>query len=379
MDFAFGDEQEELRRYVAQWLAERVGMAEVRRISELDEGSDPGHWKEMAEMGWLGLGIPESHGGSGFGFMEQAVLLEEFGRSLLPSPYFSTQILAATALLETVGTRGDSEVDGGPAERWLARMAAGGVTATVTVSDSKQAEIEVQAIAADRPGAALLDGSARFVIDGHTADLLIVAAHEGSHISLFAVETGADGVSTVLTPSLDPTRKQADVVVSNVSVSSEDRIGAPGDGDRILKSVRRRASVALALEQVGGAQRCLDMATDYAKNRKQFGRPIGSFQAIKHLCADMFVQVESARAAAYYAAWAESEGVEEADVAVALAKSFCSEASFRCAADNIQIHGGIGFTSEHDAHLYFKRASASRLLFGSPDVHRRDMAESLGF
>ena len=178
--------------------------------------------------------------------------------------------------------------------------------------------------------------------------------------------------------TMDATRKQATVHLDGVSVPSTALLGTDGDGWATIERVNEIAVVALAVEQVGGAQRCLDMAVEYAKDRQQFGRPIGSFQAIKHMCADMLVHVESAKAAAYYAAWAVSEDNDEVPLVAPLAKSYCSEAFFRCASDNIQIHGGIGFTWEHDAHLYFKRAKSSEILFGSPAAHRKVLADRLG-
>ena len=214
-----------------------------------------------------------------------------------------------------------------------------------------------------------------FVLDGHTADLILVAARTSAGVSLFAVDGGASGLTRTALSTMDQTRKQAKVEFDNTPARL---IGADGAGWNVLSTVLDLAAVALAAEQVGGAQKCLDMAVEYAKVRVQFGRPIGSFQAIKHKCADMLLEVESAKSAAYYAGWCAAEMNEELPSVASLAKAYCSEAYFHAAAENIQIHGGIGFTWEHPAHLYFKRAKSSELLFGDPTYHRELLAQRIG-
>jgi alkylation response protein AidB-like acyl-CoA dehydrogenase len=213
------------------------------------------------------------------------------------------------------------------------------------------------------------------VLDGHTASLILVAARAGDGIGLFAVEGSASGLTRTPLSTMDQTRKQARLELSGVPARL---IGSEGDGWRILGKTLDLAAIALAAEQVGGAQLCLEMAVQYAKDRVQFGRPIGSFQAIKHKCADMLLEVESAKSAAYYAGWAAAEDNDEVPVVASLAKAYCSDAYFHAAAENIQIHGGIGFTWEHDAHLYFKRAKSSELLFGDPAYHRELLAQRIG-
>jgi alkylation response protein AidB-like acyl-CoA dehydrogenase len=213
------------------------------------------------------------------------------------------------------------------------------------------------------------------VIDGHTANLILVAARSGDGISLFSVEGDAAGLTRTPLTTMDQTRKQARLEFSGVPAKL---IGAEGKGWDTLSRVLDLAAVALAAEQVGGAQKCLDMSVEYAKVRVQFGRPIGSFQAIKHKCADMLLEVESAKSAAYYAGWAAAELNDELPVVASLAKAYCSDAYFHAAAENIQIHGGIGFTWEHDAHLYFKRAKSSELLLGDPTYHRELLAQRIG-
>ncbi|MDX1691906.1 MAG: acyl-CoA dehydrogenase, partial [Acidimicrobiia bacterium] len=229
----------------------------------------------------------------------------------------------------------------------------------------------------------VLSGTKSYVIDGHTADSIVVAARTGGGegpggISLVLVPGDADGLERRRVETMDQTRKQAELVFSDVRVPASAILGERDGGWAPLQETLERAVVAVAFEQVGGAQACLDMSVAYAKVRVQFGRPIGSFQAIKHKCADMLVQVESAKSAAYYAGWAAAEDPDELHVVGPLAKSFCSEAYFFCAAENIQVHGGIGFTWEHDAHLFFKRAKTDELLFGTPAEHRAVLADRIG-
>jgi alkylation response protein AidB-like acyl-CoA dehydrogenase len=323
-------------------------------------------------MGWQAMAIPEQYGGAGFGFLEQVVLLEEMGRSLYPAPYLSTAILAANVVLEV----GNEEQK----EKYLPALAAGDLTATVAFTESNGSweEAGIEATATPTANGHVLDGTKSFVLDGHTANLLIVAARTPAGITLFTVEDAKAGLNRRRLETMDMTRKLAEVRLDRVEVGPEGLLGEPGAGWKTVERMLAKAVVALAAEQVGGARKCLDMSVEYAKVRHQFGRPIGSFQAIKHKCADMLVQVESARSAAYYAAWAAAEDNDELSLVAPLAKSYCSEAFFFCAAENIQIHGGIGFTWEHDAHLYFKRAKSSELLFGDPAHHRAVLAERLG-
>ncbi len=368
MDFAFNEDQEELRRYVRQWLDEKSPSETVRGLMVTDGGHSVDLWAEIAEMGWQAMAIPEEYGGAGFGFLELAVILEEHGRSLFTAPFFSSAVLASHALL-VGGT--DSQK-----KRLLPGIAAGETTATVAASDSNgHLTVDGTDTSAVRDNDGwILSGSKRFVLDGHTADVLFVTADTGDDVSVFVVDGGA--VEATVLPTMDQTRKQAEVVLGGVRVDDSDRfeIGA----DTVLATLDRYASAALAIESVGAAQRCLDMSVEYAKDRRQFNRPIGSFQSIKHKCASMLVELEAARSAAYYATWAVSEGSDDADQAVSIAKAYCTDAFYHCAAENIQIHGGIGFTWEHDAHLYFKRAKSSQLMFGSPQSHRTRLAALIG-
>jgi alkylation response protein AidB-like acyl-CoA dehydrogenase len=370
MNFAFSEEQEELRRSVRRFLEDKSPMTEVRRLMETAEGFDPAVWSQMGEqLGLQAITIPEEYGGAGFGYVELIVILEEMGASLLCAPYFSTVALAANALLFC----GDE----GAKKDFLPRIAAGEVIATLALTeDTGRWDLDGVTLAATGKGGDWkLDGHKMFVIDGHTADLILVAARTGKGLSLFAVEADATGLTRTPLATMDQTRKQARIEFAGTGARL---VGEEGGAGPALSRTLDLAAVALAAEQVGGSQRCLDMAVDYAKTRIQFGRPIGSFQAIKHKCADMLLEVESAKSAAYYAGWAAAEDSDELPVVASLAKSYCSEAYFHAAAENIQIHGGIGFTWEHDAHLYFKRAKSSELLLGDPSYHRELLAQRIG-
>jgi alkylation response protein AidB-like acyl-CoA dehydrogenase len=373
MNFAFSDEQEELRTAVRRFLTEKSPETEVRRLMETTEGYDPAVWSQMADqLGLQSLTIPEEFGGSGFSYVELIVVLEEMGAALLCAPFFSTVALAANAIL----TSGDD----GAKKYLLPGIASGETIATLAITEDNGrwdfGGIECQA---EQSGSGadgwVLNGHKMFVIDGHIADLIVVAARTPAGVSLFGVKGDADGLTRTALPTMDQTRKQARLEFAGTSAWL---IGTDGGAEAGLSKTLDLAAVALAAEQVGGAQRVLDSSVEYAKTRIQFGRPIGSFQAIKHKCADMLLEVESAKSAAYYAGWAAAEDSDELPVVASLCKSYCSEAYFHAAAENIQIHGGIGFTWEHPAHLYFKRAKSSELLLGDPAYHRELLAQRIG-
>ena len=370
MNFAFSDEQEELRAAVRRFLAEKSPETEVRRLMDTTEGYDPAVWSQMADqLGLQSLTIPEEFGGSGFTYVELLVVLEEMGAALLCAPFFSSVALAANALL----TSGDDEAK----KSFLPGIAAGETIATLAITEDngKWDFGGIECKAAKSGDGWVLDGHKMFVIDGHVANLIIVAARTSAGVSLFAVQDDAAGLTRTPLPTMDQTRKQARIEFSGTPATL---IGADGGAEPGLTKTLDLAAVALAAEQVGGAQHVLDASVEYAKTRIQFGRPIGSFQAIKHKCADMLLEVESAKSAAYYAAWAAAEDSDELPVVASLAKSYCSEAYFHAAAENIQIHGGIGFTWEHPAHLYFKRAKSSELFLGDPSYHRELLAQRIG-
>jgi alkylation response protein AidB-like acyl-CoA dehydrogenase len=366
-------EQEELRASVRRFLADRAPISRVRAL--MDDGeTDWAVWEQAGtQLGLQGLAIPESYGGAGFSFAEQAVVLEEFGAALYGGPYLASAVLAATALL--------ASPDEGARRGLLPDIASGQTVATLAFTEDggswDPTAIRLSAVK-DGPGvdgAWRLDGHKSFVLDGATAGLILVVAATDAGLSLFAVEGDAAGLSRAALPALDQTRQLARLEFAGVTARL---IGSPGDGAAALDRALDVTAVALAAEQLGGAQRALDMAVEYAKVRRQFDRPIGSFQAIKHRCADLLLEVESLRSAVGYAAAAVAEDSAEIPVLASLVKAYASETYFHVAAENIQIHGGIGFTWEHDAHLYFKRAKASELFLGDGAYHRERLANRIG-
>jgi len=371
MDFAFTPEHDELRQTVRKFLEDKSQEQIVRRLMSTERGYDPDTWSQMAEqMGLPGLTVPEEHGGAGLGFVELGIVQEEMGRMLLCAPFLSTAVMAVQTL--RLAAKDSAQAD------LLPRLASGKTTATLAYAEpSRGWELGSITMQAEKSGDAwLVSGTKTYVLDGHTADVLLVVAGTPQGLSLFQVGGDADGVQRTVLPTLDLTRKLATVTFQKARAQ---RIGVDGDLTKMIDKVITMSIVALATEQAGGAQRCLELATEYAKTRLQFGRPIGSFQAIKHRCADMLVAVEFAKSAAYHAAFRAAEGDDaELQAAAAMAKSYCSEAYFQAAADNIQIHGGMGFTWEHCAHLYFKRAKSSSLLFGDPVHHREKLAALIG-
>jgi alkylation response protein AidB-like acyl-CoA dehydrogenase len=370
MNFGFSEEQEELRKMVKRFLDEKSPETEVRRLMATPEGYDPAVWEQMAkELALQGLGIPEEFGGQGYGPVELYVVFEEMGAALFCSPYFSTVALAANAVL-FVGNESDKAT-------YLPGIASGETIATVALTDdSGQWDFSSTSTTAAATGEGFtLNGVRSYVTDGGVASVIFVPAMTAKGLSLFAVRGDAVGVTRTDLATMDQTRKQSRIEFHDAPATL---VGVEGAALEGLETTVQVAASALAAEQVGGAQRVLNNAVEYAKHRVQFGRPIGSFQAIKHKCADMLLDVESAKSAAYYAAWAAQERNDELPIAASLAKSFCSEAYFHCAAENIQIHGGIGFTWEHHAHLYFKRAKSSELFLGDPSYHRELLAQRLG-
>ena len=370
MDFSFTQEHEELRQTVRRFLERESPEARVRALMETPTGYDERVWKRMAgELALPGLVIPERYGGAGLGPIELAIVMEEMGRVLFCGPYLSTAVLSVYALLHVAAEEAKN--------RLLPEIASGAIISAVALEqETGRPGADDSACRAVREANGWrLDGSAAFVVDGHVADVVLVVARTTEGRRLFRVDGNAPGLRRTALPALDLTRKLARL---DFSAAPAEMISA-GDLSSALEPALARAVGALSAEQVGGAQRCLEMATEYAKTRLQFGRPIGSYQAIKHKCADMLVEVEFARSAAYYVAFRAQERDDGETIAAAhMAKAYCSEAYFHAAAENIQIHGGMGFTWEHSAHLYFKRAKASSVLFGDPIRHRRELARRIG-
>lgn len=378
MDFGFSEEQDMLRQSARDFLAENCPIALVRQLMEDERGYKPELWKAMADLGWLGLAFPEAYGGQGLGFVDLTVILEEMGAALLPSPFFSSVLLAGQTIL-----LGGSEAQ---KHAYLPKIADGSLLATLALTETS-ARFDAQGVAdvkAVSTGDGFsISGTKLFVPDAHVADVLVVAARTKASgdksygISLFLVDRTSPGVSTTVLKTMDQTRKQCEVVFDNVVVGRDRLVGMLDMGWPVLQKVLNIATAALCAEMVGGAQRVLDISVAYAKERVQFGRPIGSFQAIKHKCAEMMLQVESAKSAAYYAAWAVDEDGAETPLAVSMAKAYCSDAYRYTAGEGIQVHGGIGFTWEHDMHLYFKRAKYSEFTFGDATHHRELVAQEI--
>jgi alkylation response protein AidB-like acyl-CoA dehydrogenase len=370
MTLGVSAEQEELRASVRRFLADRAPLPRVRELMETDDGTDRAVWTQAGQqLGLQGLAIPEAYGGAGFSFAEQAIVLEEFGAALYSGPFLASAVLAATALL--------ASPDESARQQLLPGIAAGETIATLafTEDDGSWDPGSIKLAAVEEGESWKLGGHKSFVLDGATAGLLLVVAATDGGRSLFAVDADTSGLTRTVLPTLDQTRKLARLEFTAVTAQL---IGSLGDADAVLDRTLDVAAIALAAEQLGGAQRALDMAVEYAKIRHQFGRPIGSFQAIKHRCADLLLEVESLRSAVGYAAAAVADDSEEIPALASLLKAYASETYFHVAAENIQIHGGIGFTWEHDAHLYFKRAKSTQLFLGDGNYHRDRLATRIG-
>ncbi|RQT26791.1 acyl-CoA dehydrogenase family protein [Burkholderia contaminans] len=369
MDLALTDEQAMIRDAAADVLAERSASADVRRALEHSAGRDDALWAALAgELGWNALALPEASGGLELGAVEQTVLMEQLGRRIACVPYFSTACLAATALAGCADTP--------PANRWLATIAEGACSATLALPfDLPAGARQLPVVAEEAAGGHALSGTVEQVIDGAHADLLLVPAriaNEGQSIGLFAIDVAtASGLDVTPLDTLDATRPIARIVLDEVRVNRDGLFACGNAAAQVLERTAWFAALALAAEQLGGAQQCLDLTLDYTSQRVQFGRAIASFQAVKHRCAQMMVLIESARSAVLGAAhaWdAEAGGVAPSDALradIAAAKSAANDAYAFCAQETIQLHGGVGFTWEYDPHLYFKRAQASGAQFGS--------------
>ena len=374
MKLTYSDEQEEFREVLRRFLEDHSPPSEVRALMETEEGYDPVVWRRLSEeLGVPGLHLPEEVGGQDFSTIEQGIVLQEMGRALLCSPYFGSIVLAAGAVANAATDAKKKEL--------LPGLASGETIGALAVCEQNgRWDSDGISLTATRlDDGYQLDGVKTYVVDGHSADLVIVVARtpdtngdEG--LSFFSVEGGAAGLERKRLQTLDPTRKLARLDFSGVRA---ELIGEEGAGALPLARTLDLASIAIANEMIGGAEKVLEMTVDYAKTRVQFGRPIGSFQAIKHKCADMLVEVELARSAAIYAASAAAEESDELSQVASLAKALVSDAYGHATAESIQIHGGIGFTWEHDCHLYFKRASSSAILLGDAHHHRERMAQQL--
>ena len=375
MDFGFNEEQEMLRATARKFLENECTSEFVRKRMAEDAGVTEEFWTKIAEQGWLGLIYDEEYGGSGLGIVDLTVLMEEMGRAVMPGPFFSTVLLGGLTIKEAGSAAQKKE--------WLSKIAAGKAKATLawTEPNARWDATGVTTTAKESGKGFVLNGVKLFVPDAHLADVLVVVARtrEGKSpedgIGLFLVPKDTKGLQIKLLPTMDQTRKICEVRLNDVSVGAEAVLGDKHGGWAPLARVLERATVALCAEMCGGAQRVLDMTTDYAKIRIAFGKPIGSYQGVKHKAADMLVDVENAKSLTYYAAWAVDENVPDAALAASMAKAYTSDAYRKVAGAGIQLHGGIGFTWEHDLHLYFKRAKSSEFTFGDATYHREKVAQ----
>jgi alkylation response protein AidB-like acyl-CoA dehydrogenase len=359
------DDQKELAASVRSFLADTSPMSRVREIAEAPEPYDTTVWQRMTgEMGLAGLAIPEEYGGSGAGQGEVAVVMQELGAALTPSPFLASAVLAANVILSS----GDPEA----AKAYLPGIASGSTIATFAVPVPGKP----MAGARESDGGYELNGAVSHVLNGADADLILVPATygDGEPVGLFAVESNADGLTRTPLETLDLTRPQARLEFSSTPAR---RVGQADAGEAIRRALDL-SSVALAAEQLGGLKYCLDTIVEYAKLRVQFGRFVGSFQGVKHKLADMHCVYEQAESIVRYAAWAADESPEELRVAAPLAQSYMGRAYWQAARDHLLLHGGIGFTWEHDAHFYYKRAKSAQVLLGSPRHHRAHLADRLG-
>ncbi|BBY64129.1 acyl-CoA dehydrogenase [Mycolicibacterium helvum] len=360
-EFRFTEEQQDLRAAVRKFCADNFDEATVRRLMESEVPFDTKVWNRLgAELGVLGLSVPEADGGVGGSLVDQAVAVEQFGATLACGPLFGTVYLAVPALVASPG---------GPArDELLAQLVEGTRTAAFAVAD-KAGAFDPSAVTVTANGNTV-SGTVQRVVDGAAADEILVAATSSDGIGLYAVDAKDTQRTTLMT--LDLTRPQATITFAD---SPARLLAGPEEADRVITHALQVGSALLAVEQVGAAQHLLDLAVEYAKSRLQFGRQIGSFQAIKHKLADMLVDLEHARSAAYHAVWALSDGSDDPALAVSIAQATASAALSHIAADTIQVHGGIGFTWEHQAHLYFKRATTDAALLGTAEQHRSRVAE----
>jgi alkylation response protein AidB-like acyl-CoA dehydrogenase len=367
MDFDLSKPQKLLKNSAREFLSRECQAKRVRELMETETAHDDRLWQAIADQGWTGLLIPEEHGGLGLGLVELAAVAEEMGRACLPGAFLST--LTAAALIERAGNREQRA-------KYLEPIAAGELKATIALLEEGASwdvdSVQLEATCGD--GNFRITGRKLFVPDADVSDILICVARDGDSLALLPIERGADGLSVKPMLTMDGTRKVYEVALEGVSVSEADALGADGDARGALSGALEVATTALCAEMTGGMQWVLDTTVEYAKTRQQFGRAIGSFQAVQHQCADMLLMTESARSAAYYAAWTLTENDRAASVAVSIAKAYCSDAYREVGNRGVQVHGGIGFTWEHDLQLYYKRSKSSETLFGDATFHRERIA-----
>jgi alkylation response protein AidB-like acyl-CoA dehydrogenase len=373
LDFGFSEEQEMLRDAAKRFLADNCPTTYVRKMMAHETAHDKDFWKKLVELGWPGLLIPEQYGGQGGSFLDMTVIAEEAGKALVPGPFFTAALLGAPLAIEGGTEEQKKDI--------LPRMAKGEFIGTLALAESSgRFDAEGVQLKATKSGNDyVINGEKFFVPDAHVANAMAVAVRTGGSgekgITLVIVPTNTAGVTITQLKTVDLTRRLCHVKFDNVKTST--LLGKEGEAWPILRRVLDVATAALSAEMVGTAQKALDMSVDYAKTRVQFGKPIGSFQAVKHKCVDMMVAVENARSLTYYACWTVDEKTPEAATAVPMAKAYASDMAKNVTSEAIQVHGGIGFTWEHDMHLFHRRALAGEANLGNAPVHRESVAKAL--
>jgi len=373
MDFDFSEVQEMLRKDARRFLIEKCPKTYVRKMEEDEKGFTPDLWKEMAGLGWMGLVFPENYGGLNMSFLELAVLLEEMGRACLPGPYFSTVFLGGLPILEA-GTEEQKR-------EFLPKIASGEMIVTMALTEPSGAyePSGIETKATPQGDKYIIDGTKLFVTDAHVADYMIVVARtsfgKSRGISLFLVDAKSPGIKATLLKTIASDR-ECKVVFNKVTVSKKNLLGKLNQGWSLVDRVLLLAAAGKCAEMIGGAQQVLEITVDYAKQRVQFGRPIGAFQAVQHHCANMVIDVEGSRFITYQAAWMLSQNMH-CDKEISMAKAWVSDAYRRVVALGHQVHGAIGFTKDHEMQLYFRRAKAGEVLFGDGDYHREKVAQAL--
>ena len=378
MDIKLNKSQQSIAKEARRFIAKECPVEYVREMFEDESGFTDEVWKKMAEMDWMAMRIPEVYGGVGMDQIDLNLILEEMGRVVLPGPFFSTVMLAAEAIMEAGS---DSQK-----QRYLPEIADGSLKGTVALHEADSgADLDYINMEARAEGDDfVLNGTKLFVPDAHVADLIIcgtrtrIGNEPADGITIFLIDSNTAGISVTCLPTMDGTRKLCAVEFNNVKLGSDSILGEVHNGWRPLQRVLQRAQVGLCAECVGGAQRTMEIASDYAKVRIQYDQPIGAFQAIKHRCAQMYVEAESARSLLYWATWAQDHGDEkEAAIAASAAKSYCSEVFTHNAGSGIQVLGGTGFTMENEMHLFLKRAKANEMALGDPVYHRERLIQLL--
>ena len=371
MQFGLSDTQQTLKTTARKFLATECPMAEVRKLSESDHAFDAALWRKIADQGWTGILFDEQYGGSGMNMVDMAAVLEEMGRALTPGPYLSTALLAGPVI-----DRGGGDA---ARQKYLSTICSGETKATLAMLEehASWSPHDVKMSAKKGSSGYTITGSKLFVPDAGVADLLVCAAKIGQELAIFVIPAKTPGLRIERMPTIDSTRPLYAVTFENAVLPDECLLAQGERAHAALHYALNVATTGLVAEMVGGMQRLLDITVEYAKTRKQFGKPIGQFQAVQHQCADMLVFTESSRSAAYYAAWALSEGGEDANAAISVAKAYASDAYREVGNRAIQVHGGMGFTWENDIHLFYRRAKASEIAFGDATWHRERIAKAV--